>query len=152
MKRLLLFLLLLLVPASASAQAAYDLSCEDVKKIIIVRMDDSGMDLHSPQGFIYGVSFRTKPEKKEELQRLVNSSRRHTRDEQGVDHYWTALKVTANGKPLQNDAPEIDFNGGGNIGAILFKEQDAYDAARAVCPTAPVEFIIAPKWHAGAQE
>lgn len=44
--------------------------------------------------------------------------------------------------------PDIDFYGGGNIGTILFNEQDAFDAARAVCPTAPVEFIVAPKWPA----
>lgn len=142
---LLLHLLLLLVPATAFAQQpTYDLTCEDVKKVLIVRMPDGLLDIHSPQGFFYFVSFRTRPERKEQLQQLANSSRRHRRDEQGVFHYWNELKVTANGKPLQNDVPDIDFYGGGNIGTILFNEQDAFDAARAVCPTVPVEFIIAP--------
>lgn len=145
MTRLPLFLILLLLPATTLAQQpTYDLSCENVKKVLIVRMEASSMHIHSPQGFIFTVSFRTRAERKEELQQLVNSSRRHNRDESGIFHYWNALKVTANGKPLQNDVPDIDFNGGGNIGTILFNEQDAFDAARAVCPTAPVEFIIVP--------
>jgi hypothetical protein len=137
MTRLPLLLILLLLPAPAFAQPAYDLTCEDVKKVLIVRMEDSWMHIHSPQGFIYTVSFRTRAERKEELQQLVNSSRRHRRDESGIIHYWNALKVTANGKPLQNDVPDIDFNGGGNIGTILFNEQDAFDAARAVWPHGP---------------
>lgn len=144
MTRLPLFLILLLLPSAVFAQPTYDLTCEDVKKVLIVSMEDSWMHIHSPQGFIFTVSFRTKAERKEELQQLVNSSRRYSRDESGIFHYWNALKVTANGKPLQNDVPDIDFNGGGNIGTILFNEQDAFDAARAVCPTAPVEFIVAP--------
>jgi len=139
-----LLILLLLIPSAALAQPTYDLTCNDVKKVLIVRMEDNWLDIRSAQGFIYTVSFRTRAEKKEELQRLVNSSRRHRQDEEGGFHYWNALKVTANGKPLRNDAPQIDFNGGGNIGTILFNEQDAFDAARAVCPTAPIEFIIAP--------
>lgn len=148
----LLLLILLFVPSTAFAQATYDLTCEDVKKVLIVRMPDGLLDIHSPQGFFYFVSFRTRPEKKEQLQQLVNSARRHHKDEQGVFHYWNELKVTANGKPLQNDVPGLNGNGGGNIGIFLFNEQDAYDAARAVCPTAPVEFIIAPALREHGQE
>ncbi|HWR04525.1 MAG TPA: hypothetical protein VN419_10950 [Humidesulfovibrio sp.] len=145
MRRNLLFLLLLLVPATALAQQpTYDLTCEDVKKVLIVRMPDGLLDIHSPQGFFYFVSFRTRPERKEQLQQLVNSAQRHHKDEHGKLHYWTALTVTANGKPLQNDVPGLNGNGGGNIGIFLFNEQDAFDAAREVCPTAPVEFIVAP--------
>lgn len=153
MKHHLLFLLLLLVPATALAQQpSYDLSCEDVKKVLIVRMPDGLLDIHSPQGFFYFVSFRTRPERKEQLQQLVNAARRLHKDEHGKLHYWTALTVTANGKPLQNDVPGLNGNGGGNIGIFLFNEQDASDAARAVCPTAPVEFIIAPALREHGQE
>jgi hypothetical protein len=148
MKYVPLFLMLLLTPVSAFAQTTYDLTCKDIKKVLIVRMEDNWMGIRSPQGFIYSVSFRARAERKEELQRLVNSSRRHCRDEEGGFHYWNELKVTANGKPLRNDAPEIDFNGGGNIGTILFNEQDAFAAARAVCPTAPIEFSVAPPLRA----
>ncbi|GAB6126429.1 hypothetical protein [Humidesulfovibrio idahonensis] len=152
MKALLLFLLLLLPPANALAQPTYDLSCENVKKVLIVRMPNGWLDIHNPQGFIYSVSFRTRPERKEELQRLVNSARRHRKDINGELHYWTALTVTANGKPLQNDVPGLDGNGGGNIGTVLFNEQDALNAARSVCPTAPVEFIVAPALREPEQE
>ena len=71
----------------------------------------------------------------------MNAARRHRKDKNGELHYWTALTVTANGKPLQNDVPGLNGNGGGNIGIILFNEQDAFDTARVVCPTAPIEFL-----------
>jgi hypothetical protein len=136
-----LSLLLLLTPATALAQPTYDLSCQDVKKVLIIREPDGWLDIHSPHGFFYFVSFRTRPERKEQLQQFVNSARRHRKDEHGELEYWTALTVTANGRPLQNDVSGVEGNGNGRVGTVIISEQDAFDAARLVCPTAPVEFL-----------
>ena len=48
---LILFLLLLRAPASALAEQTYDLSCEDVKKVLIVRMPNGWLDIHALKAF-----------------------------------------------------------------------------------------------------
>lgn len=51
---LLLHLLLLLVPATAFAQQpTYDLTCEDVKKVLIVRMPDGLLDTQPARLFLF---------------------------------------------------------------------------------------------------
>lgn len=153
MKRLLLFLLLLLVPASASAQAAFDLSCGNVLDIVIIRGEDTFLTQRSPDGIVHSVTFRLKPEALGAFQTFVEASRQAmlSRDA-GPQPPYAALTITANGKPLRCDMLEIRGYRGKRVCTFIFKEQDARDPASAVCPTAPVDFIIAPKWHAGAPQ
>ena len=119
----------------------FGISCENVTKVTIIRQKDSWLHLHTPQGFIYLLFFHLNPEAKDRLETLVAASRTfHPLGDGGV-YYQPQLTVIANGKPLQNDLPGGDYNGGGNIGTILFNEQDANDLVHEVCPTAPVEFL-----------
>ena len=62
MTRLPLFLILLLVPSTAFAQATYDLSCENVAKIRIGRLDDTYWNVESHQGRFHVLMLDLKPE------------------------------------------------------------------------------------------
>lgn len=140
-----------LPPVEPPLNMLFGISCENVTKVTIIRQKDSWLHLHTPQGFIYLLFFQLNPKAGDRFETLVAASRKfHPLGDAGV-YYQPQLTVTANGKPLQNDAPGADVNGGGSIGTILFKEQDAYDAARAVCPTAPIESIIPPEPPAQGQ-
>lgn len=131
-------------PVVPPLSLGFDISCENVTKVTIIRQKDSWLQLHTPQGFIHLLFFQLKPEAGDRFETLVAASRKlHPLGEGGV-YYQPRLTVTANGKPLQNDVPGIEGNGNGRVGTVIMSEQDAFDAAREVCPTAPVEFIVAP--------
>lgn len=141
----LLFLLLLLVPSAAFAESTFDISCDNVANIVIIRDEDTFLPQRAPDGIVHGVTFFLKPESRRAFQAFVEVSR-HTQSPRTAKPYpqYAALSVTANGKPLQCDMLEIRGYGGKKVMTFIFNEQDAFDAARAACPTAPLEFIIAP--------
>jgi len=136
-------------PPPTSASLAFDISCGNISKILIVRTEDRFLDLRAAQDSIHSVYFKLKPEAEDALELLVEASRKLYR--QGTEHYRVPLAITANGQPLRNDAPEVGGDGSRSIRTRIIKEQDAFDTARAVCPTAPIELIIPPKWPASGQ-
>jgi len=148
MKALPLLLLLLLPPATAFAQPTYDLSCENVANIIVIRSEDTFLAQRSPDGIVHGVTFVLKPEALRAFQAFVEVSRQaqHPRVAKPYPLH-AALSVTERGEPLQCDMLEIRGYGGKKVITFIIKEQDAFDAAHAVCPTAPIEFIILPPLH-----
>lgn len=147
--RLLLFLLLLLVPATALAQQpTYDLTCDNVANIIITRSANPFLLQLAPHGTVHGVLFFLKPEALRAFQTFVEVSRQaqYSRTAKPYPQH-AALSVTANGTPLRCDLLEIRGYSGKKVITFVLEENDAFDTARAVCPTAPVEFISVPQMH-----
>lgn len=144
--KIIMILLLLLVPSSVFAEFSFDISCKNVTKILIVRIDDQSLGLHSSHGFAHLMAFFLNPEAKREFRNIVDASQQLNihRDAMG-GHSRETLIITANGKPLQNDVPEIHVHGSAKVGTIIIREQDAFDTARSVCPDVPIELIAPPK-------
>lgn len=119
----------------------FDISCENVTKVTIIRQKDSWLHLHTPQGFVYLIFFQLNPEAGDRFGKLVEASRAfHPLGDGGV-FYKPQLTVTANGKPLQNDVSGVEGNGNGRVGTVIISKQETFNLAREVCPTAPVEFL-----------
>jgi len=145
MKRIFLALTLLLTPSVAFADMTFDISCENVEHIFITRNNDSRLISRPGSGPFHAVFFRLKPEAAREFARLLKASRTFFLHGDGYDS--ETLTITTHDKALRNDAPDVDAHGQGKVGTIIINEQDAFDAAHAVCPTAPIEFIIQPPPH-----
>ena len=151
MKRLLLFLLLLLAPAAALAQPTYDLSCENVAKIRIIRDEVSPFAQRAPDGIVNGVTFVMKPESERAFQAFFEVTRQAQLPLTAKPYPWyAALSVTANGKPLPCDILEIRGYGGKKVITFLFNEQDANDLAREVCPALTPDKVHMTRQEAGA--
>lgn len=144
--KLLLFLFLLLVPTVVCAQSTYDLSCENIARVLIVRNEDSFLGLHTPQGHAYSVSFRLKPDAADRFQPILNESRKIIGQNDATGAYSRkGLFVTAHGQPLRNDVPEMNAHSGASVNTFTLSEEDALATARFVCPTAPIQLIIPPR-------
>lgn len=137
-------------PPPTSAGLAFDISCGNVSKVIIIRDKARSFDLRTEHDFVHSIFFKLKPEAEDALEPLMEASKKLNR--QGGEHYRVPLAITANGQPLRSDAPEVGGGGSRSIHTFIINEQDAFESARAVCPTAPIEFIVLPKWSASEQQ
>ena len=134
MKPLPILLLMVLSSSLAVAQSEYDLSCDNVARIIIVRVEAENWNVISPDGYFYGVAF--------DLTEAAASAYREVRDsapnkpflKEGVWINRPDLIVTAHGAPLQNDEPENTAFAEESIVIGIIREEDAFAAARLVCP------------------
>lgn len=149
----LLLLILLLVPSAAIAELTFDLSCDNVASIVIIRDEDRFLAQRSPDGFVHGVTFFLKPESLRAFQAFVEVSRQAQYSRTAKPYpLHAALSVTANGEPLQCDILEIRGYSGKKVITFLFNEQDAYDAARAVCPTLTPDKVVVARQGEGAED
>ena len=129
-----ILLLLQLLPSAALADSTFDISCEDVASIHIMRIRGAKYTSESYPGTFHVVYFELKPSATEEFRRLVKASRSVFIHSNGIDSDRERLTITANGKPLRNDVPDCDAHEEGEVGIMIIREQDALDAARSVCP------------------
>lgn len=144
--RLPFLLLLLLLPAAALAQATYDLSCENVARVSIARLEDSVLDQRTPQGHAYTVFFHLKPDAVDRFQPILNESRKIIGQNDATGEYSRkGLSLTTHGQPLRNDAPERKAHSEKSVNTLVFQQEDAFATARTVCPTAPIQLIIPPR-------
>jgi len=140
-KTLLLFLLLLL-PSAALADSTFNISCKNIASIHIMRISGAKFTSQSYPGTFHVVYFKLKLSATEEFRRLVKASRSVFIHSNGIDSDREKLIITANGKPLRNDVPDCDAHEEGEVGIMILREQDAFDAARTVCPAlVPTEVI-----------
>jgi hypothetical protein len=72
--KVLCFLFLLLVPTVAFTQASYDLSCDNVAKIRIGRLDDTHYNVESDQGHFHVVVFDLKQKAVAQFAPLVDNA------------------------------------------------------------------------------
>jgi len=132
--RYILLILLLLLPTKVQADSWYDLSCGNVDEITITRISGAKYTSESYPGTFHTVYFRLKPNAIEEFSKLVKSSRSFFVRSNGMGYDRNKLTITADGKSLRNDVPECDAHGEGMVGIMIIREQDAFAAARSVCP------------------
>lgn len=146
--KIILLLLLLLLPAPSFSQGIYDLSCDNVSRIRIVRIEAEHWNVRSDKGHFHAVHFHLKPNMTEEFSKLVNLAHSIFIDRKGVGHVGNKLILTANGTPLRNDAPELEGLGNDGVAIVITREQDAFDTARAVCPAlVPRKVLIDGQWE-----
>ena len=140
--RKLVFLILLLLPGAAFAQPSYDLSCENVSKIIIVKVKDTHWNVDSYQGHFHVLDLTLTPEAAREAVKLRDATPREHIRYRGEDYYKPHILITVQGIPLQKDVPAL--SGIADHGAVItiIREEDAFDAARAVCPALVPEKVL----------
>jgi len=133
--------LLLLTPSVAFADMTFDISCDNVDRISITCNNDSRLIFKPDSRPFHAVYFRLKPEAEREFAHLLKASRTYFLHGDGTGYDSERLTITTHGMALRNDAPDVDAHGQGKVGTIIINEQDAFDTARVVCPTAPIEFL-----------
>lgn len=135
MKLFLLILLLLLLPAAALAQQpTFDLSCDNVSRIRIGRLDDTYYNVESEQGHFHMVVFDLKRKAIAQFAPLVDNAPWVTFVFRGEEWTMRHIAFTAGGRPLRNDAPPLDGFSPETVSIAIVREKDAFDTARLVCP------------------
>lgn len=86
------------------------------------------------QGPFHVVRFVLKADEAKKFMMLVKASRSTFIHRNGIDSDREQLTITVKDVPLRNDAPDVDAHGDGEVGIVIIQEQDAFDAARSVCP------------------
>jgi len=131
----------------------YDLSCDNVARVLIVGTEDGFLGGRTPQGYAYHVSFGLKPDAVDRFQPILNESRKIIGQNDATGAYSRkGLFVTAHGLPLRNDAPELKAHGEKSVNTLIFQQEDALATARFVCPTAPIQLIIPPRKPTNGQQ
>ncbi|GEM_PF-844716 len=135
-----------------TGELVYDLSCDNVARVSIVRHEDSFLGQRTPQGCAFLVFFHLKPEAVDRFQPILNESRKIIGQNDATGAYSRkGLFVTAHGQPLRNDAPEQMAHGEKSVNTLIFQREDALATARFVCPTAPIQLIIPPRMPSPGQ-
>ncbi|MGE4292309.1 MAG: hypothetical protein AB7E32_08870 [Desulfovibrio sp.] len=130
----LVFLILLLLPATAIAQPSYDVSCANVTQITIIKIKDTHWNVDSCQGHFHIMDLTLTPDAAREAVKLRDATPTEHMLYRGEDYYKPHIVITAQGVPLHDDTPAL--SGITDQGAVIgiIREKDAFDAARAVCP------------------
>jgi hypothetical protein len=138
----LVFLLLILLPGVAFAQPSFDVSCENVVQITITRIKDTYWNVESYQGHFHVLDLTLKPEAARKFVKLRMATPTICVHYRGEDCYTKDIVITANGKPLRNDAPVMTGFSDQGPAIPIIREEDAFDAARAVCPALVPEKVL----------
>lgn len=147
MKKLLV-LVFLLIPSTAFAQEVFDVSCRNVVRIRIFRVDARHWNIDSYQGNFHVLYLELKEDAAKSLAKLCKEKCTIRQLYGGRVWYGTRIFITANGEPLQNDVPEMDGVANGVISIIIVREQDAFAAARMICPAlVPYKVIMDGFWE-----
>jgi hypothetical protein len=147
MKILLLFLLLL-VPSAAFAQATYDLSCGNVARIRIFRLKAAGWQIDTPQGYFHILALDLTPDAAQGFGKRLKTAPMTHFQYNGMNLRKENLTITANGGSLRNDTPAMTGFSDQGIDIAIIREQDAFDAARSVCPAlVPAKVLEDGKWE-----
>lgn len=134
MKTLLLLTVLLLLPSAAFSQAIYDVSCDNVASIRIFRLKADTWKIESYGGYFHLLALDLKPDASQNFGRLLNRTPTVDILLKGVHYHPKNLILTANGGPLRNDMPGLTGMSEQGILITIFLKEDAFDAARSVCP------------------
>jgi hypothetical protein len=147
MKTILLFLLLL-IPTDVFSQSIYNASCDNVARIRIVRLKAANWEIESYGGYFHLLVLDLKPDAAKDFARLLNVTPSIDLQLNGVHYHPKNLILTANGNPLRNDIPGMTGTSEQGILTGMFLKQDAFDAARAVCPTlVPATVLTEKQWE-----
>ncbi len=134
MRKLLFLLILLMVPANAYSQGTYDVSCSNVAWMEVIRIEANRWNVQSPNKYFHVLYLELKHEAAKELVALRKSQPTLHKVYRGDDYYPPDMIITANGKPLRNDIPAMTGFCIQGISIPIIREEDAFAAARQVCP------------------
>jgi hypothetical protein len=140
--RKLVFLILLLLPGAAFAQPSFDVSCENVVQITITRIKDTYWNVESYQGHFHLLDLILTPEAAREALKLRDATPTEHIRYRGEDYHKPRIVITAHGVPLQDDVPALSGFMMQGAAIIIIREEDAFDAARAVCPALVPEKVL----------
>ncbi len=147
MRKLLFLLILLMVPANAYSQGTYDVSCSNVAKIKIVKIEAAPWNMDSCNGYFHVLAMELKPDAAKKFVTLRMTTPTICIRYRGEDRYTKDIVITANGKPLKNDAPCMTGFSDQAIIIPIIREKDAFAAARQVCPAlVPDKITIDGHW------
>ena len=130
-------LLLLLLPAWALAwpePVVIDLSCDSITKMEILSIANECGFFEGPQGFHQLLIVMLTPEAARTANRLEASAPVYYARHKGEFWQWPYIDATANGRPLPEAPPKWANVNSKGIGFIIFKLDDAFKLARAICP------------------
>lgn len=155
MKLFLLVLFLLLFPVAALAQQpTYDLSCDNVSRIRIGRLDDTYWNVDSYQGHFHVVVFDLKQKAIAQFAQLVDNAPWVTFVYRGEETTSRHIDLTTHGRPLRDDAPAMAGFHHEAVIITIIREKDAFDTARSVCPALVPRKVIVDwerDWEPGAK-
>lgn len=126
--------MLILIPSAAFSQAIYDVSCKNIARMAIYRLKAADWKIESYGGYYYLLALDLKPDAAQAFRKLLNATPTIALKYNGVSTQTKNLIITASGGLLRSDIPTM--NGLSEQGMLipLFLKEDAFDAARSVCP------------------
>ncbi|MBG0777755.1 MAG: hypothetical protein H0S85_15125 [Desulfovibrionaceae bacterium] len=144
-----LFLLgLLFIPVTAFATDIYDVSCGNIGKIRIVRIAATHWNIESYQGSFHVLALELKKSAAKEFVKLRKAAPIVQHQYRGEVIPVEDIRITANGRPLRDDAPALTGFADQGINIPIIREEDAFAAARAVCPAlVPDKVLIDGHWE-----
>jgi len=140
--RNLIVLLLIAFPTMASAQSEFFVSCENVTKIEIIRIETKFWDIHSDDGYFYALGMELTEKAGAELVALYNSTPLERLIHGGKEFGHRHIVVKANGVTLVSAAPAWDHFSKERVSLSMIHKKDALEAARAVCPSLVPDKIL----------
>ncbi|MBI9081874.1 MAG: hypothetical protein JEY79_19300 [Pseudodesulfovibrio sp.] len=145
--RYLVVLLLLIFPTLASAQSEFRVSCENVTKIKIVRIETKYWDIQSDDGYFYALNMELTEKAGEELVALYNSTPSERLIHGGKEFGHMNIVINANGVVLESAAPAWDNFSKERVIISIIRKEDAFEAAKVVCPSlVPDKMLIDGQW------
>lgn len=113
-----------------------------------MRAKSAGWQIDSPDGIFHALDLELKPEAVKGFGRLIRTAPLVRRPYMGRNLLKEDITMTASGKPLRNDAPAMTGLSEDAVTIPIIREQDAFDAARAVCPAlVPAKVLEDGKWE-----
>lgn len=144
----LLALFLLLIPVAAPAQDLYDVSCANLDSIKIWRVDATHWNIEAYDGYFYALDLELKPNAAREFVKVRDAASTLQILYRGEIVPRQYLMITTNGKPVREDVPTLTGFADQGINIAVLREEDAFDAARAICPDlVPDKVIIDGHWE-----
>jgi hypothetical protein len=138
----------LLIPTAAFSQTIYDVSCDNIARIRIVRLKASDWKMESYGGYFHLLVLDLKPAAAKAFARLLNATPTIDLQFKGVHYRPKNLILMANGNPLLDDIPGMTGMSEQGILITRFYKEDAFDAARAVCPAlVPATVLTDGQWE-----
>ncbi len=134
MKKILVLLLFLMIPTTTYSQAVYDVSCSNIARIRIIKIEAVRWNVKSPNGYFYALALELKPEEIKRFVELRLSLPTVHKIYRGDDYYPPDMLITANGRSLRNDIPAMTGFADQEITIPIIRKEDAFAAARQVCP------------------
>jgi len=142
MKRTLLLLLALLLPATASAYVVFDINCDNVTDIRIERHRDPTGNITS-YGWYHTVHYELKPEAAKEFTRLRDTTPKIPVKYRDNRYLRVNIHIISQRHQLPLRASALTTYGDSGPTLVAVREQEAFQLAKDVCPAlVPAQVLV----------